>query len=226
MPSTLQSPLWGRSADRLLPRSARPAPPSTLGPILTSPTRADRRPFLASLGIPLLPRLLRPWLHHHRVQPDRQRVRCRPGQWGLTLMLFVVRARSNLALHFLQVIHRVGHVGLDLVTTIIIGDVSPLEWRGLFQGLNCECPLVSWVHCADRAFQMQPPHGLSTPSSVCLVYILVSLLCSSRLSRFSWIHHLRPRCGWLALGLRHVLHCVRTLQFSVFCAAVRLRGLF
>ena len=63
-------------------------------------------------------------------------------------MLFVVRARSNLALHFLQVIHRVGQVGLDLVTTIIIGDVSPLEWRGLFQGLNCECPLVLQVHCA------------------------------------------------------------------------------
>ena len=62
-------------------------------------------------------------------------------------MLFVVRARSNLALRSLQVIHRVGQVGLDLVTTIIIGDVSPLEWRGLFQGLNCECPLVSWVHC-------------------------------------------------------------------------------
>ncbi|TFK94589.1 MFS general substrate transporter [Polyporus arcularius HHB13444] len=34
-----------------------------------------------------------------------------------------------------QVIYKVGNVGLDLVTTIIIGDVSPLEWRGLFQGL-------------------------------------------------------------------------------------------
>ncbi|RPD55466.1 MFS general substrate transporter [Lentinus tigrinus ALCF2SS1-7] len=35
-----------------------------------------------------------------------------------------------------QVIYKVGNVGLDLVTTIVIGDVSPLQWRGLFQGIN------------------------------------------------------------------------------------------
>ena len=63
-------------------------------------------------------------------------------------MLSVVRARSNLALHFLQVIHRVGQVGLDLVTTIIIGDVSPLEWRALFYGMICWCSSVSWLYHA------------------------------------------------------------------------------
>ena len=59
-----------------------------------------------------------------------------------------VRARSDLAPHFVQVFHKVGLAGLDLVTNIVIGDVSPLEWRALFYGMICWCSSVSWLYHA------------------------------------------------------------------------------
>ena len=52
--------------------------------------------------------------------------------------------------------HKVGQVGLDLVTTIIVGDVSPLEWRALSYGLTSWCLFRSWLYhalivCSQRS---------------------------------------------------------------------------
>ncbi|PRQ77448.1 hypothetical protein AAT19DRAFT_8516 [Rhodotorula toruloides] len=40
-----------------------------------------------------------------------------------------------------KVIYQVGYTGLDLVSTVIIADISPLEWRGFFQGVYA----LPWV---------------------------------------------------------------------------------
>lgn len=38
-------------------------------------------------------------------------------------------------------LYQVGYTGLDLVSTVIIADISPLEWRGFFQGVYA----LPWV---------------------------------------------------------------------------------
>jgi MFS family permease len=76
----------------------------------------------------------------------------RQTAYMLLLVLYVVgyiiiaTAQNGVALAVGRIIGTVGQAGLDLVTDIIVADLTPLEWRGFFTALT-SLPFIwfAWI---------------------------------------------------------------------------------